>query len=127
MRKTHTKIIEKLSQNQPYVPFTFRELIAIEVICAGYARYISTFPPSSEKEKRLQIIGSVSKRLQTQLHILEQGRSIQLSLASEEIAELLAAMEGFIEQAQSSFRPNDEQAYIIRSVNSWRLRLIGSI
>ncbi len=127
MMKTQMKTIQEVSQNQPYVPFTFRELVAIEVIIAGYTRYVVSFPPSLEKEKRLEILASIKRRLQTQLCILQQGRSIQLMLAPEELAELLAAMEGFIERAQYSFPQNGEQAQVIRAVNSWRLRLIGIV
>ena len=123
MRKTQAKIFKELSQNPPYVPFTFRELVAIQIIIGGYTRYIVSLPSSPEKEKRREILSSVSKRLQTQLCTLEQGRLIQLVLASEEVAELLAAMEGFIEQAQHSF-PQNEQPQVIHTVNSWRLRLL---
>lgn len=127
MMKTQMKTIQEVSQNQPYVPFTLRELVAIEVIITGYTRYVVSFPPSLEKEKRLEILASIKRRLQTQLCILQQGRSIQLMLAPEELAELLAAMEGFIERAQYSFPQNGEQAQVIRAVNSWRLRLIGIV
>ena len=118
------KIIEELSLNQSYVPFTFQELVAIDTIIDGYTRYIVSLPSSAETEKRLEIRTSVSRRLQTQLCTLMQGRLIQLILAPEEVAELLAAMEGFIEKAKCSFSHNDEQGQVIRTVNSWKLRLI---
>jgi hypothetical protein len=127
MTRIQMKTIQEVSQNQSYIPFTFRELIAIEVIIDGYTRYVTSFPPSPEKEKRLEILDSVQQRLDTQLCILQQGRSIQLILAPEELAELLAAMEGFIERSRSSFPQNSQQAQVICAVNSWRLRLIESV
>jgi hypothetical protein len=125
MRKYNTKITEEATSDLPLIPFALHELVAIESIIEGYTRYLATLPPSSQREKRLEILKNVKARLQAQLRTLQPGTSLQLALIPEEVAELLTAMAGFIEQVKRSFTENNERDMVVNTVNCWRLRLIA--
>jgi len=124
MRKTYTKITKEAASDLPLIPFALHELVAIENIIEGYTRYLATLPPSPQGARRLEILKSIKIRLQRQLHTLQPGIALQLALLPEEIAELLAAMVGFIEQVKRSFTENNERDMVVNAVNCWRLRLI---
>ncbi len=124
MRKTYTKITKEAASDLPLIPFALHELVAIENIIEGYTRYLATLPPSPQGARRLEILKSIKIRLQRQLHTLQPGIALQLALLPEEIAELLAAMVGFIEQVKRSFTENNERDMVVNTVNCWRLRLI---
>ncbi len=124
MRNTYTQITKEATADLPLVPFALHELFAIESIVEGYTRYLTTLPLSSQRERRLEILKNVKVRLQAQLYTLQPGISLQLALMPEEIAELLTAMIGFIEQVKRSFTENNERDMVVNTVNCWRLRLI---
>ena len=125
MMKTYTGIIEESTLVMPpLTPFALHELLVIENIIEEQTRYIATLSASPQREKRLEILKNLKVRLQGQLLTLLPGVSLQLALLPEEIAELLAAMEGFIEQIKRSFSESNERDMVVRAINCWRLRLI---
>ena len=124
MSRLYTNITKEATSDLPLIPFALHELMAIESIIEGYTRYLATLPASPQREKRLEILENVKVRLLAQLRTLQPGISLQLALLPEEIAELLAAMIGFIEQVKRSFTENNERDMVVNTVNCWRLRLI---
>lgn len=125
MSNIYTQISKEAISDLPLVPFALHELVAIESIIEGYTRYLATLPPSPQRERRLEILKNIKVRLQAQLCTLQPGISLQLALIPEEIAELLTAMVGFIEQVKCSFAENNERDMVLNTVNCWRLRLIA--
>jgi hypothetical protein len=124
MRNLYTQITKDATSDLPLIPFALHELVAMESIIEGYTRYLATFPSCPQREGRLEVLKNVKGRLQAQLYTLQPGTSLQMALKPEEIAELLTAMVGFIEQVKRSFTENNERDMVVNTVNCWRLRLI---
>ncbi|HYU76938.1 MAG TPA: hypothetical protein VEL31_30075 [Ktedonobacteraceae bacterium] len=112
-------------QYLPRVPFSLPELAAIMNVIWSYVLYLESLPLSPKRERRMETLKSIKERLQTQLYTLKSEASLQLALTPDEVAELLAAMVGFVEQIQRLFPKNDERDKMVSTVNYWRLRLIA--
>lgn len=109
----------------PNVPFAIPEWLAITGVITGYIAYLRSIPPSPDGERRIATLVEVRDRFQTE--IASGTLQLQVPLNAEEVAELLEAIIGFVEQIKRVFPKNRERDQVMSTVNYWRLRLISII
>jgi hypothetical protein len=109
----------------PNVPFAIAELMAITSVLSGYVAYLQSLPPSPEREGRIARLAGVRDRFQAQF--ASGNLHVQVPLDAEDVTELVEAMIGFVDQIKRIFPKNRQRDQVVRTVNSWRLRLIRII
>jgi hypothetical protein len=115
------------SQNLPRIAFSIGELVAIGEVIGGYLQSLALLPPSPQGEERIVVLKKVKERLQAQIRTFTPETPIQLALTPDEVAELLEAMMGFVQQIERFFPQQDERDQAIRTVHSWRVRLTAIV